>query len=307
MSGISYAEGALLVTALVWGINPPIMKLGLAYLPPMEYNTLRMLIALCTAAGALALTGKYRAMPWEDWKRLIQISVFGFFGFQLCFTWGIQATTAGNAALILGILPVCVAIINRVCGIEEISRTVAAGIALSIAGIACVVLGSGKALSAAGGHLLGAMLIVCGQFAYGYYTVFGRELMTKYSIYHIATVVVAINSLFLVVATAPSLVSIDWAALPAMGWISAAYSGIFALTAGNFLWIYGVSRIGSSKASLYNNLSPLFAIAAGYVLLEETFGLIQLGGAILIFSGLYLTRQSKPAANSPTNYRAERS
>jgi len=88
----------------------------------------------------------------------------------------------------------------------------------------------------------------------------------------------------------PELAGIDWRQITVGAWLSAAYSGIFAMCIGNFLWIWGVSLLGSAKAALYNNLSPVFSIIVGYVLLGESFGWLQLAGTAVVFWGLYLTR-----------------
>jgi len=79
----------------IWGLNPSIMKIGLIYIPPMPYNTLRLFVAL--AVALLILQRLYTQVPvrQQDRKTLL-ISSLGFFFFQLFFTFGLQYTTAGE-------------------------------------------------------------------------------------------------------------------------------------------------------------------------------------------------------------------
>ena len=293
MNTIIKAELALFTVAFLWGINPPIMKLGLEWVPPILYNTIRMAFACTCALVAFRISGQYRPMARGDMWELVKLSCGGFFVFQLFFTLGVQRTTGGNASLLLGMLPIWIAIIHKICGIEEISRRMFAGIMLSFLGILFLVLGSGKEMSLASDHLIGAVFLIIAQVGYAYFTVFSKPLIGSYSHYQTTAFVLVVNTLLFCLISLPDLLSIDWQAVPVYGWISTAYSGIFAIAVGNFLWIWGVSHVGSAKAALYNNIAPAFAIVTGYILLGETFGLLQGLGTAVTFSGLYLTRVRK--------------
>lgn len=294
MSGkrLLYIEGVMLLVAFIWGINPPIMKVGLVFLPPMAYNALRMLLASAISVAVLFLPGVYRPLDRADWPKLLLVSIVGFFVFQMFFTVGVQHTTAGNASLLLGLLPVSVAIINRVFRIEKISRQVLTGIGVTLCGVLFIVAGSGKEVNLGNTHLVGAAMLLMAQIGYGYYTVFSKPLIAKYSTYQISAGILVLSTILFVLVSLPELARTDWGAVPAAAWLSVLYSGAFAICIGNYLWIWGVGKLGSTRAALYNNLSPVFAIITGCVFLGETFGVLQFAGATAIFYGLYLTRQS---------------
>jgi drug/metabolite transporter (DMT)-like permease len=288
------AELALVMTTFLWGINPPAMKIGLLYVNPLPYNTARILVALTGAWVILWLSKTSKPFLREDFKPLVMVSVFGFFVFQLFFTVGIQHTSAGNAALILGMLPVSVAIINKIFGLEKITLPILAGIVLSISGVVLIIYGSGSQLSLSGSHVNGVLMLLSAQAGYGYYTVFAKNLLERYSTYQVTAYVFTITTLLFGMMSIPELIEVDWLAVPAPGWFSVLYSGIFPLCIGNFLWIWGAGKIGSNKAAVYNNLLPVFAIAASYLLLGETFGMLQFAGAAVILAGVSITRR-KPA------------
>lgn len=288
-----YIEGVLLFVAFIWGVNPPIMKIGLAFVPPLAYNALRMVLAVVFACIVLKLTGVYRPIAREDWTKIGLVSVAGFFVFQLFFTVGVERTTSGNASLLLGLLPVSVAVINRIWGIEEISLPVLTGIGVTLAGVVLIVVGSGKSLSLDNNHLIGALMLLMAQTGYGYYTVFSKDLTLRYSSYQITAYVMVITTGLFVAVAIPQLSALEWGQIPVKAWLSIVYSGIFGLCVGNFLWIWGIGKLGSTKASLYNNLSPVFAILTGYLFLDEVFGWLQFAGAIVIFTGLYITRTKR--------------
>ena len=50
--------------------------------------------------------------------------------------------------------------------------------------------------------------------------------------------------------------------------------------------------IGSNKASLYNNLPPVFSVLLGCLFFEEKFGLLNLLGVSLIIVGLIISKKT---------------
>lgn len=286
-----FIEGILLLVSFIWGINPTIMKVGLLYLPPMPYNAVRMLIALLFSWLMLSMSKTYKPFERQDIKLMLLVGAAGFFIFQLTFTFGVQNTTAGNSSLLLALVPASVAIINKLFKIEDISTRMVLGIGMSLFGVILIVVGSGKEFSTSGNHLFGACMMLIAQFAYGYYSVFSKPLLSKYSTYQVTAYMVTIAAALFVPVALPSLIPIEWNEVPLIAWFSVLYSGVFAICMGNFLWMWAIGKIGSTRTALYNNLSPIFAVATGYIFLGEGFGWLQFFGAVVIFWGMYLTRQ----------------
>lgn len=289
-NSVLFVEAVLFIVAIIWGINPPIMKLGLYDLPPMPYNTVRMIIATVIAWIFLWLSGTHRPYEKIDRKKLYSVSILGFFVFQLFFTVGVYRTTAGNASFTLSLLPVSVLIINKLFHIEKITKPALIGVVMSISGILLIVLGSGNEFSLTNDHMIGTLFLLLAEVGYGYYTVFSKDLLKKYSVYQVTAYLMTITTALFILVSIPSLMEVHWLTIPLTAWLSTLYSGIFALCVGNFIWIWGTGRIGSTKAAMYNNLAPVFAVISAYFLLGETFGLLQIIGAAGIFGGIYVTR-----------------
>lgn len=286
----NYVDGVLILVAIIWGVNAPVMKVGLAYLPPMAYNALRMVVSIGLAWLILGLSRTYRPFSRRDYWILLKISFWGFFLFQLFFAWGLNKTTAGNAALLLSLLTVSVAVINRLYNFEVITLPAMAGIVVSLAGVVFIIVGSGKELSLGDNHLAGGLLLLVAQFAYAYYTVFSKELLTRFSAYQVMAYLVTVSGGMFFLVSLPEMTELAWSAIPAAAWWSVMFSGAFGICIGNALWVWGVKKLGSTKAALYNNLPPVFAVITGCIFLDESFGLLQFGGGLIIFLGLYLTR-----------------
>ena len=65
---------------------------------------------------------------------------------------------------------------------------------------------------------------------------------------------------------------------------------IVVLCLGNFLWIWASGVLGTARASVFNNLTPVFAVITAYFLLGEKFGPLQAAGAVFVFGGVYIAR-----------------
>ncbi|KYZ75062.1 hypothetical protein AXX12_15930 [Anaerosporomusa subterranea] len=284
------AEIVLLIIIVIWGINTPVIKIGLMAVEPLAFNAMRLLIAAALSCVALLLSKTYRPITRKAWRQIAAISVLGYFMNQILIVFGIPQTTAGNAALMLATLPVDIALINRILKIEPISRKTAIGICIGLSGVFLVVLGSDKELSLSGQHLAGALLILSGQFCYGYYTVLFKQMNDEYSIYQIGACVMTANALLFCLLALPNLSQVQFTSIPTSAWFSIIFSGIFALSLANIVWIWTVGILGSTKAALYQNLCPIVSIAFAWVYLDEGFGTLQWIGAAVAFLGLYLTR-----------------
>lgn len=296
-----HAKIMLLVITVIWGLNTPAMKIGLMSLSPIVYNACRMIIAASLSLAVLFITKSYKPMLKEDLKKIAAIGIFGFFFNQLFIMFGLSQTTAGNSSLIFATLPVEVALINRMLGIEAISRRMAASIITGLLGVLLIVVGSNKELSLLGPHLIGALLLLLGQFCYGYYTVLIKTLNDRYSIYQIFTYVIVLNAgLFFVIAL-PDLQRTEWMSLPKAAVYSIFFSSMFALVMANTVWIWVVGKLGSTKASLSQYLCPVVSIAFAWVYLDETFGVLQFTGAVVILLGLYLTLNQPAISREATS------
>lgn len=56
--------------------------------------------------------------------------------------------------------------------------------------------------------------------------------------------------------------------------------------AGLFCFFYGMPFIGAIKASIYNNIEPLFSLSLAYLILGETLSHLQLVGALVVIVSL---------------------
>ena len=141
---------ALVALILIWGVGYPIMKVGLAYCPPLLFAGLRavggglLLAALAVRAGEPPdLAGTWPALLVSALCNVVL-----FFGLS---TLSVQLLPAGIASVVLYLQPIFIAGLAHVWLGERLTRTRMAGLLLGFGGVAAIMVhGAGGSLSPAG-------------------------------------------------------------------------------------------------------------------------------------------------------------
>lgn len=282
----------LLGVTAIWGANFTVMKLGLRDLSPLVFNTTRLMLAALIAWVLVYLLKTHRPMEKKDLRTAIILGILGFGLPQVGITLGVSLTSAGNCSIIMALIPVSVLIINRLAGQEITGRKMTVGVAVSLTGVILIVLGSGRGISISPADLKGIIIMLLAQFFCAYFTVFSRPLVDKYPPFQVMAWMLSVAAGFFILVSLPQLIAADWTKVSATGWLSVGYSGIFALALGNLIWGWGIRELGSTRISIFNNVTPVFAVLAGWLVLQESFGWLQFAGAAVIFAGLQVSQQA---------------
>lgn len=281
----------LLGAVIAWGLNPLMMKIGFRELDPYAFNTLRLVTGLIMALPLVLRRGNWRPIAGTDLLTLFAIPTIGFMVFQFFYTVGVNLSSASVAAVLLGILPIVVAVLSSLLKIEKLTPLKRIGIGATFAGVVLIALGSPAGISLKNTRLLGVILLIICEIAYGTYTVFLKPLTRRYPVPQI-TLIMIIGALvpfgiFFLYRHDIALL----ATIAPQTWMAALFSGAFALVAANMLWTMGIKRLGSLNTSVYGNLQPVVGIIAAAVILGEFLTLVQSLGAIAVLFGIYVVNR----------------
>ena len=293
----SAVDVALVFMSFVWGLNFTAVKGALADFQPLTFNAIRFGTSSLFLLGLLWLRERSIGVHRKDLARFVLLAIIGNTAYQLFFIHGIALTTATNSALILATTPIFVILFGALLDVEKVTSRVVQGVILSFLGVVMIVLGSGNTLTFSDQSLLGDLLIVANPICWSIYTVLSKPMLKEYSPLKLTAVTMAIGAVPLVLVALPSLNQQNWTAISTNAWLGLAFSAFFAIGLGYVIWYTGVSRIGSARTSLYDNLVTVFAVASAWILLGENMTVIQIAGAVLVFVSLYAVRRksrSKP-------------
>lgn len=288
--GVRFADVALLLMSLIWGLNYSVIKYGTGIVPPLAYNGMRILMATA-ALVAIAVVWGGAAPARRDVLALLVLGALGNGVYQIFFIEGVARTRAGEAALVVGASPALMALFARMRGVERVGVRGVLGIALSIFGVALIV--SSRAAGTSDGHggsLLGDVLVLFGSICWAVYTVLLMPLTRRVSGWWASALTMVGGCVVITAAGARGMLSLDWTVLPPGIWAAILYSAFGALVIAYVLWYYGVRVMGPTRTALYGNLQPLIALLAAWVTLSEVPTSWQWIGAATIVSGVLLTR-----------------
>ena len=298
------AEVAVIVMALLWGINYSVVKFGTGLVSPLAYNAVRVSIA-AVALWVIARLWGGEMPARRDALALAGLGMLGNGIYQIFFAEGIAHTRAGEAALVVGASPALMAVIGRMRGVERVTKLGVVGIVLSFFGIALVVLGraaSGPAVATgggggSGGSLFGDLLVLCGSVCWALYTVLLVPYTKRVNGWYIVSLTMAGGSIVLILAGLPQIVALEWRAVPWPAWAAILYGSVFALVVAYMLWYRGVKILGPTRTALFGNLQPLIALVVAWITLHETPTTWQALGCATIVGGVLLTRVAATEAS----------
>jgi len=285
------AIALMLMLCLSWGFNQIAVKLVLADVPPM-------LQALARSIGALPVLlvigwfrgVKFFARDGTLWPGVIAGVIFGI-EFVLIYR-GLLLTSASRAVVFLYVAPFFVALGSFVFLGERLRAPQWGGLALSFAGVALAIGVPQTNVDAT--VLLGDLLIVVGGALW-------------------ATTTLIVKTTALIKAPAEKglgyQVALSIPILALAAWISGetiphvpgplslallAYQAFWVVGLTFLLWFALVKTYSASKLSAFTFVTPLFGVAASYLILHDTLTIAFGAAALLVIAGLYLVNKPDP-------------
>jgi drug/metabolite transporter (DMT)-like permease len=222
----------------------------------------------------------------------------GFLGntlYPFVFVLGLDRTKAGNAALLMALTPVFAFLIGVGMKKEQFSMGVLIGIILSLSGAAAIVL-FGRSEVSFSDSWQGDLLMIAAAIFWAWQSVESTRLLPKYGPIRLTVFAMTSGSAILVPLSIPWLLSQDWRSVPLVGWLGLAYSALLSITYSYFIWAYAINAIGVAHTSVFNNVTPIVALFAGWLLLSEKPLPTQLAGVVLVLIGVFMVRSRKPVA-----------
>ncbi|MDX1435091.1 MAG: DMT family transporter [Gammaproteobacteria bacterium] len=158
----------LALLAVFWGLNWPIMKIGLTEIPPWVFR------ALASGVGGLGLLVLARAgrqplgIPRHELPRLALAALLNITLWNMLILYGIDLMNSGRAAILAYTMPIWASLLGVVVLGEKLTHRAVIALALGIAAMALLFLGGEPGAERS---LLGPALVVLGAMSWGAGTV----------------------------------------------------------------------------------------------------------------------------------------
>ena len=269
---------ALVAAGSLWGVTVALSKLSLAWLDPSWLTVMRFLVA----APLLALIGR-RGLRRAFTPGILASGAVGYGAVVLLQNVGIDRTSVSHGAIIVGALPVVVALVVAALGKGNARLLVWLGYAVALIGVVLVAKGGGGGATASGDMLVFFSVVLSGAFmALQPGLLKGRD----------AAAVTAVQFLAAVLVSLP--LAIFGGPLPhAPGNPGAVMAFVALALVGTILpfWLfaYGQARVAPEIAGAFVNLEPLVGAVVGWVAFSNPVGVWQVLGALAVVAGIVIS------------------
>lgn len=290
---IPFTDVTLFSIAIIWALNFSVVKASLSEIDPYSFNSIRFLLASGLIWLIIFWKKAWFSIPRKDWIPLILIGLIGNLLYQWLFIVGIDLTLSANAAVMLGTIPIWIAIFSHFFTDEKMNLMKLIGVILAFAGVAAIVAGGDNPLSFVSDTFTGDVIIVFAAITWAVYTIRSKRFLQNYTPLQFSGVMTTVGAVFLTGLMFISPVSTEWSAvsLPAYGGM--VYSGALSIGLAYLIWNNGIVEVGPVKTSVYQNLVPVLGLIFGIVLLNESLMPVQYAGSAVVVLGIVITRRSR--------------
>ncbi|GAA3590192.1 hypothetical protein GCM10022223_00840 [Kineosporia mesophila] len=284
------ALAALTLAGLSWGTSVPLSKAAFTGFGPAWLTVFRFALAgLLIVVIARPRLRQVRPLLW----------LYGAFGYGACVllqNLGLDRTSVTHAALLLGSVPILVAVLAVLFNGAKLGAVAWGGFALSLTGIV-VVAGAGG-----GGASLGGDAIVMGSVAIGaVFTILQARLLSGQDVLAVTTaqffasaIAVLPFALFTEDLPVPGQNGLGGGAL-----LAAVALAVVGTVMPFTLFAYGQTGVAPEIAGVFLNLETLVATVIAITILGDPAGPGQIGGGLALLAGIYIgtIHQSRSTAN----------
>lgn len=288
-------ELLLLLVVFIWGANFIVMKSAFSEIPPLAFNAVRMTLAALVLGTIWLLREREFTMPLRDWLKFWGVGLLGNAVYQILFVLGLDLTTSSISSFLIGTIPIWAALLARMLGWEKIAGRTWGGIITAFVGVMLVTLGSPLSHLAESfkNSLVGNSLTLLAAISWAGYTVFSKDLLTKYSPLRVAAVGLLLGVPGLWPAALWAFSKVRWESLSPWVWGSILYTSLFPIALAYLIWSYGIQRIGAARTAVFNNLVPIVTFSLASLVLHEPITWFQIVGGGVILVGVWWTIRKK--------------
>ena len=287
---------ALATAGCLWGTGFFFGKIALSEMPVGTMVLFRFAFA---CAGLLPFLFFDRPrFAGSEWGWVLAASVLGVPVSYLLQFKGLSLTTVSHASLMVGTLPMLLAMAAVVFSGERLHVGGWLALAASTVGATLIALSSKTGSSGSHASIRGDLLVVLSMFAAIAWILISKRLMRRHSPLMVTAFVFWIGAVILaaVVMTTAAVPSLHYSTRV---WVAVAEQGLLATASTTVLWNWGLKQVPASQAGIFVNLEPLVGAILGVSVLHEVLGWMAVaGGALIIGGAVYFSYKPGESAAS---------
>jgi len=276
----------ILLLAVVWGCNWPVLKIGVTEIAPLTFRSLTLPFA---ALGLFLIThwsGESIRIPRAWWGRLAILAFLNIAGWNGFVLFGVQQLPAGRSAIIAYTMPIWATLIAIAVLHEPLNRRKVVGLLLGMLGMAILLGDDIRHIRTAP---TGALMILAAAVLWACGTVLLRKWKPPFAQNALSGWMMLLGWVPLVILAPffdPHPASYLTTLSP-KAWFAIAYNIVLAGTLAHWAWFTLARTLPVAVSSLSSLPVPVVGVVAGMLFLGERPGMTELSALALVLASLF--------------------
>jgi drug/metabolite transporter (DMT)-like permease len=262
----------LVVLTIVWGLNWPVMKMGVSGLPglplsypPLAFRSLSMLLGVPVLGLALLMLKVPFKVPRQHWKELAWLTLLNMVVWHVIVIVALQQLSSGRSAILGYTMPVFAALWGRWVWGDRLGWQQFVGVAAAALGVLLLLSGEFGKLAGAPWAAL-AVVFAAAMWALGTHLL--RRSTVELPLLTIVFWMTACTALLMALLTL-LLERAAWRAPEPHVWASIAYNAVGVFGFAHAAWFYLARTMPPVASSISVMLIPVLGVFSGALLLGE--------------------------------------
>lgn len=249
----------------IWGLNWPIMKIGVTDHPPLTFRVISMWLGLpVLALGLMAMKAPFR-IARAHWRELAWLTLFNMMIWHALMIVAVKSLTSGRAAILGYSMPIFSALLGALLFGNRLTPRGWGGVAAAALGVLLLLW---HEISNLAGKPVGVLLALVSALAWA----FGTQLMRRTTM-TVPTVTIAFW-MTLMTTLAMTVLALwfegpPWQAPSAATWGAIAYNAVLIFGLVQALWLSLARHLTPVASTLSVMLIPVIGVFSGALWLGE--------------------------------------
>ena len=249
----------LVLLTIVWGLNWPVMKLGVQHFPPLTFRMLSMWIGLPILAAIVLFKRLPLRIPRAYWGQLAKLTLFNMVLWHCLIIIAIPTLSSGRAAILGYTRPIFSAIFGSLFFNDKLAPRAWAGVGAAFLGVLLLLW---HEVGALGSKPVGVMLMLIAASSWAWGTQLLRRTAAPVPLLSLSLWMVGINAIVLTIL-AFVFERQQWHTPDQSATAALIFNGVLALAFAQATWFYLARSLPPVASTLSVMMIPVLGVFIG--------------------------------------------
>jgi drug/metabolite transporter (DMT)-like permease len=285
----------LVLLTAVWGINWPVMKLGVTGYPALTFRAISICLGVpVLALGLLALKVPFR-VPRRYWPELLWLAATNMFFWHACIILAVKSLSSGRSAILGYTMPIFSAVIGAMLFSAALSRRGWLGVSAAALGVTLLLWHEFTGLA---GHPVGVALALVAASTWALGTQLLRRTKMDLPTLTISFWMTALTAVVMAVL-ALLFEQREWQAPSGTVWAAILFNAVLIFGFAHATWFYLARALPPVASTLSVMFIPVVGVFSGALWLGEVLHWQDWAAVVLMVVAIGSVLWPAPAVRAP--------